>query len=362
MLFWCGNAAAGDSTDHCHMYTVRSNHRGVFVQYLRVKNWQEFQHYKDRSPPWIKIYRELLTDYNFSTLPDHIKGQLLMIWILASQLDNKIPYDAIWLKGRISATESVDIELLIDLGFLLLSDSSEENTCADSAQVLGSRYVNKQIKAFIFERDKGQCCACKTNKKIEFDHIIPISKGGLSTAENLQLLCTSCNRKKRMRSTSYAAAEQLATQMWSLETETYRKETETKTEREHSQNFEDLVFSDKFSDGVKKRGLSLEVGMLSFEKWKVHYKPSGPREDWLKSWEKWILNERIPVQNNDNEEVLKGNELMAQKLGAIIFLRKRSMFISTEQEIFISNWENKNQKKVEWENVREWRALGCPAL
>src|SRR5690606_19747530 len=33
--------------------------------YLTVKNFERFQHYKDRNPPWIKLYNDLLDDYEF---------------------------------------------------------------------------------------------------------------------------------------------------------------------------------------------------------------------------------------------------------------------------------------------------------
>jgi hypothetical protein len=40
------------------------------AQWLTIKNWSEFQHYKDRNPPWIKLHRALLDDYAFAALPD----------------------------------------------------------------------------------------------------------------------------------------------------------------------------------------------------------------------------------------------------------------------------------------------------
>ncbi|WP_363268551.1 HNH endonuclease [Okeania sp. SIO2B3] len=36
----------------------------------------------------------------------------------------------------------------------------------------------------------------KLDKELKADHIYPFSKGGLTTWDNLQLLCISCNSKK----------------------------------------------------------------------------------------------------------------------------------------------------------------------
>ena len=84
-----------------------------------VKNFEKFQHYKDRSPPWIRLYNALLDDYDFGLLPDASKAHLIAIWLLASRYDNKIPLDPEWVSRRINATEPVNLDLLIKSGFLL---------------------------------------------------------------------------------------------------------------------------------------------------------------------------------------------------------------------------------------------------
>ena len=86
-----------------------------------IKNFEKFQHYKDRSPPWIKLYNALLEDYDFGALPDASKAHLIAIWLLASRSGNKIPYDPKWVAGHINATEAVDLELFIEAGFIKLN-------------------------------------------------------------------------------------------------------------------------------------------------------------------------------------------------------------------------------------------------
>ncbi len=42
-----------------------------------------------------------------------------------------------------------------------------------------------------------QACGEKVPKiRLEIDHIIPVSQGGLTVSENLQALCVACNRGK----------------------------------------------------------------------------------------------------------------------------------------------------------------------
>jgi 5-methylcytosine-specific restriction endonuclease McrA len=56
--------------------------------------------------------------------------------------------------------------------------------------------IPESVRIFVWRRDEGRCVKCGSQEKLEFDHIIPISKGGSSTERNIQLLCESCNREK----------------------------------------------------------------------------------------------------------------------------------------------------------------------
>jgi len=58
------------------------------------------------------------------------------------------------------------------------------------------RPLTQDVKDKVWNRDGGKCVECGSNEKLEFDHIIPFSKGGANTYRNIQLLCEPCNRTK----------------------------------------------------------------------------------------------------------------------------------------------------------------------
>lgn len=96
---------------------------------LVVRKWEEFQHYTDRKPPWIKLHKTLLDDFEFHRLPVASKALAPCIWLLASESnDGSVAHDSemIAFRLRMSVKEvEAAIEPLVSAGFLtMLHDAS----------------------------------------------------------------------------------------------------------------------------------------------------------------------------------------------------------------------------------------------
>lgn len=62
-----------------------------------------------------------------------------------------------------------------------------------------SRSIPPGIRSEVWRRDGGACAECTATEYLEFDHIIPWSRGGATSVGNLQLLCRRCNLAKGAR-------------------------------------------------------------------------------------------------------------------------------------------------------------------
>lgn len=62
-----------------------------------------------------------------------------------------------------------------------------------------SRAVPPAVKAEVWQRDGGACVQCQAAEYLEFDHVIPHSRGGATSVNNLQLLCRRRNQEKGAR-------------------------------------------------------------------------------------------------------------------------------------------------------------------
>jgi hypothetical protein len=64
------------------------------------------------------------------------------------------------------------------------------------------RYRSKSVKisrSRLYRRDNYECAYCGQKKNLTIDHIIPKSRGGQNTWENLVTCCSPCNRLKSNR-------------------------------------------------------------------------------------------------------------------------------------------------------------------
>ena len=103
---------------------------------LIPKNWDNFQHYKHRSPPWIKLHRNLLDDMQYQRLPIASKAIAPMLWLLASESnDGVIHRSAEEIAFRLRMTEKdviTAIKPLIENGFFI-EDSNMLAECLQDA-------------------------------------------------------------------------------------------------------------------------------------------------------------------------------------------------------------------------------------
>ena len=98
-------------------------------KYLKVRNWEKFQAFKDGRPmKWIKVETRILDDYEFNQLPEIDQLHLKKIWLLAAKLGNKIPNDPVFIAQRIGAKENINLHNLLEAGYLQPYESVRNRT------------------------------------------------------------------------------------------------------------------------------------------------------------------------------------------------------------------------------------------
>jgi len=112
-------------------------------RYLRVRNFDQFQHYKERNPIWIKLYCSLLDDYEFAQLADETKFHAVGLMLLASRLNNKFPDDETWLRAKINAEKRIDLEKLLEINFLEIAEMEKTGRKPAAKNQTNARKSNK---------------------------------------------------------------------------------------------------------------------------------------------------------------------------------------------------------------------------
>ena len=90
---------------------------------------------------------------------------------------------------------------------LVCSDDARQNvrpetptpTLEPKPSPTNPRYITREIKHLVWQRDRGSCTSCGSRRGLNYDHIVPIARGGRSSAANLRLLCFACNQRAGIR-------------------------------------------------------------------------------------------------------------------------------------------------------------------
>ncbi len=95
----------------------------------RIKEWKRFQHFKDRKPPWIKLYRDLLDDPEWHELDAVAAKALTMLWLIASESEDGSLPSLKKLAFRFRMTEEAVSSILSRLShWVILDDITTAST------------------------------------------------------------------------------------------------------------------------------------------------------------------------------------------------------------------------------------------
>ena len=76
---------------------------------------------------------------------------------------------------------------------------SKKSDTPSSSSNKATRHISDKLRYQVLKRDNFKCCLCGASPakdpsvELHLDHIIPWSKGGKTTLDNLQTLCSKCN-------------------------------------------------------------------------------------------------------------------------------------------------------------------------
>lgn len=116
------------------------------THHYRITEWKRYQHYKDRSPPWIKLHRDLLTSRTWVMLDDASRVLAVACMLIAADTDNEIPADRDFITRRAFLHQEPDFAPLVAVGFL------EEHGVSDAPDDGASTMLANRTKCSPEER------------------------------------------------------------------------------------------------------------------------------------------------------------------------------------------------------------------
>ena len=88
-------------------------------EFFTVANWNEFQHYKERNPPWVKLHYTLLSGETWVALDDASRVLAIACMLIASRHDGRVPANPAFVQRVAYLNHPPNFKPLIESGFLV---------------------------------------------------------------------------------------------------------------------------------------------------------------------------------------------------------------------------------------------------
>jgi hypothetical protein len=105
-------------------------------EFYVIKNWTQFQHYKDRNPAWIKLHVALLASEDWVMLADASKLLAVVCMLVASRDNGRVKNNPAYLKRVAYLDRTPDLKPLVECGFLTIPLADASALQADASGLI----------------------------------------------------------------------------------------------------------------------------------------------------------------------------------------------------------------------------------
>lgn len=147
---------------------------------------------------WFRLYADFAISPKIQMLSEADQRRYIMLMCMAcDSKDGSITDKLVSFRLRISHEETMRTKQTLTEAGLIIGDWSLSTSLrTDAGRPLA--HVWNEIRSRIFKRDDYTCRYCgERGKKLECDHVVPVSRGGGHDDSNLVTSCFACNRSKR---------------------------------------------------------------------------------------------------------------------------------------------------------------------
>ena len=129
--------------------------------HFKVANWADYQHYRDRAPVWIKLYRTIITSEMWVSCDDASRVLAVACLVIAAENDGCVPANPDFIMRRAFLNQQPDFRPLVASGFLI-----------DASDLLAGCYQDASLEKRREEKrreEKNSCAFSKRECDADFD-------------------------------------------------------------------------------------------------------------------------------------------------------------------------------------------------